>query len=90
MRFYCEDKPTNLRHTDDGYLRRTTFRELVTETGTTTPVGEPSDQALDGAIVSLHLCKNGRSGEHYIVGGTDGGVVAVWALQYAPAVSNSL
>lgn len=69
-------------HADDGYLRRTTFKELLGEIDALTSIGEPSDQALEGAIVCLHLCRNERSGEYYLVGGTDGGVVAVWTLQY--------
>lgn len=47
-----------------------------------TSVGEPSDQALEGSIVCLQLCRNERSGEQYLVGGTDGGVVAVWTFEY--------
>ncbi len=43
--------------------------------------GEPSDQALDGKIVHMSIARNERSGEYFIIGGTDGGVVAVWALQ---------
>ncbi|KIM30119.1 hypothetical protein M408DRAFT_101314 [Serendipita vermifera MAFF 305830] len=66
---------------DDGFVRRTTFMELLSEGEALSSTSEPSDQALDGAIVYLQRCRNERSGEYYLIGGTDGGVVAIWALQ---------
>jgi hypothetical protein len=64
---------------DDGLLRRTTFGELLQQTGP--PLGECSDQRIDGSITYLTVVRNERTGEYYLIGGTDGGMVAVWALQ---------
>ncbi|PVF99519.1 hypothetical protein CPB86DRAFT_783642 [Serendipita vermifera] len=64
---------------DDGILRRTTFGELFQQTGP--PLGECSDQKIDGSITYLTVVRNERTGEYYIIGGTDGGMVAIWNLQ---------
>jgi len=47
------------------------------------PVSQVSDTALDGMIISLHSVRIGRANEHYIVGGTGGGGVALWDFKYA-------
>lgn len=66
---------------DDGFIRRASLSEVMAPNESAKVCGEPSDQALDGKIVHLSLARNERSGEYFIVGGTDSGVVAVWALQ---------
>jgi len=66
---------------DDGHVRRTTLADLLSQREKLDTSGQSSDQALDGFITCLRLAKNERSGEYYIIGGTDGGVVAAWALQ---------
>lgn len=45
-------------------------------------VSQVSDTALDGMIISLHSVKIDRANQHYIIGGTDGGAVALWDFKY--------
>ncbi|KAG8814855.1 hypothetical protein FRC19_001453, partial [Serendipita sp. 401] len=66
---------------DDGFIRRTSLTELFSPKDSQGTIGEPSDHPLDGSIVHLSLIRNERSGEYCIIGGTDAGGVAVWALQ---------
>ncbi|KAG1739452.1 uncharacterized protein EDB91DRAFT_1135335 [Suillus paluster] len=39
-----------------------------------------SDMSLPSSILNMHLIRNDRTGERYILGGTDDGGIAVWAL----------
>ncbi|KAG8813034.1 hypothetical protein FRC17_001701, partial [Serendipita sp. 399] len=66
---------------DDGYIRRASFSEIFSPQDGSSTIGEPSDQPVDGAVVHLSLIRNEHTGEYCLVGGTDGGGVAVWALK---------
>ncbi|KAF9031392.1 WD40 repeat-like protein [Hymenopellis radicata] len=61
---------------DDGLLRTTSFSQLCQESLHISQ--KISDVALDGCIVSLHVVRNGRTKERYIVGGADDGSIAFW------------
>lgn len=40
-----------------------------------------SDMGLPSSIMNMHLVRNDRTGERYILGGTDDGGIAIWALE---------
>ncbi|KAG2127039.1 hypothetical protein BD769DRAFT_1460808 [Suillus cothurnatus] len=40
-----------------------------------------SDTSLPSSILNMHLVRNDRTGERYILGGTDDGGIAIWALE---------
>ncbi|KAG1810892.1 uncharacterized protein BJ212DRAFT_1484021 [Suillus subaureus] len=40
-----------------------------------------SDMSLPSSILNMHLVRNDRTGERYILGGTDDGGIAIWALE---------
>jgi len=46
------------------------------------PTSQISDTALDGMVISLHGVKIDRVNQHYVIGGTDGGAVALWDFKY--------
>ena len=46
------------------------------------PIYQVSDTALDGMVISLHSVRIDRANQHYIIGGTDGGAVALWDFKY--------
>lgn len=41
-----------------------------------------SDMSLPSSILHMHLVRNDRTGKRYILGGTDDGGIAIWALEY--------
>ena len=77
----------------DGHLRRTSFPAL---TSPKSPSGSPpssfptevplfqnvSNIAIPASICSLHLIRNERTGDRFIIGGSDDGGVTIWSLQY--------
>ncbi|KAG1887691.1 NUC071 domain-containing protein [Suillus subluteus] len=40
-----------------------------------------SDMGLPSSILNMHLVRNDRTGQRYILGGTDDGGIAIWALE---------
>lgn len=46
------------------------------------PASQVSDTPLDGMIISLHSVRLDRANQHYIIGGTDGGAVALWDFRH--------
>ncbi|KAG1836125.1 hypothetical protein DFJ58DRAFT_735218 [Suillus subalutaceus] len=40
-----------------------------------------SNMSLPSSILNMHLVRNDRTGERYILGGTDDGGIAIWALE---------
>ncbi|KAG2359683.1 hypothetical protein BDR07DRAFT_1487951 [Suillus spraguei] len=40
-----------------------------------------SDMSSDSSILNMHLIRNDRTGERYILGGIDDGGIAIWALE---------
>lgn len=40
-----------------------------------------SDMSSHSSILNMHLIRNDRTGERYILGGTDDGGIAIWALE---------
>lgn len=40
-----------------------------------------SDMSLPSSILNMHLVRNDRTGERFILGGTDDGGIAIWALE---------
>lgn len=40
-----------------------------------------SDMSLPSSILNMHLVRNDRTGERYILGGTDDGGIAIWTLE---------
>jgi hypothetical protein len=63
----------------DGLLSRESFTTLVDcgDYGEQL-IAQVSDTALDGMIISLHSVRIDRANQHFIIGGTDGGTVALW------------
>jgi hypothetical protein len=41
-----------------------------------------SDTKLPSSVLHMHLVRKDRTGERYILGGTDDGGIAIWALEY--------
>lgn len=67
----------------DGLLSRGAFATLVDCDGYgEQAASQVSDTALDGMIISLHSVRLDRANQHYIIGGTDGGAVALWDFKY--------
>ncbi|KIK98529.1 hypothetical protein PAXRUDRAFT_800852 [Paxillus rubicundulus Ve08.2h10] len=75
----------------DGHVRQTSFSALAL-TRRTSPLGfsppiegslfhRTSDISISASIQSLHLIRNERSGDRFIVGGSDDGGISVWTLQ---------
>ncbi|KAI0823988.1 WD40 repeat-like protein [Trametes gibbosa] len=63
----------------DGRISRTSFQE-VTQKGNT-PAVQDSDFALPGPILAMDVIHNTRTRERVVVGGSDDGTIAVWALE---------
>ncbi|KIJ14943.1 hypothetical protein PAXINDRAFT_176598 [Paxillus involutus ATCC 200175] len=75
----------------DGHVRHTSFSALALARQTS-PLGfslpiegslfhRTSDISISASIQSLHLIRNERSGDRFIVGGSDDGGIAIWTLQ---------
>ncbi|KAI0770640.1 WD40 repeat-like protein [Fomes fomentarius] len=60
----------------DGLLSRTTLFELARHSSDSS---QKSDMPLPGAIVSMEVVKNHRTGERALIGGADDGTIAVWS-----------
>ncbi|OJA15937.1 hypothetical protein AZE42_02647 [Rhizopogon vesiculosus] len=49
--------------------------------GSDVPFDKVSDTHLPSSISHMHLVRNDRTGKRYILGGTDDGGIAIWALE---------
>ena len=79
----------------DGHLRHTSFSALTSQkrllesppSSSFQPAEAPlfqntSNIPIPASILSLHLIRNERTGDRFIIGGSDDGGIAVWSLQY--------
>jgi hypothetical protein len=73
---------TSFPFTGDGYLRKSSLRQLVGQglSGATTDC--VSDMPMRGYITSLHVVQNDRTGEKFILGGADDGSIAFWDMKW--------
>ncbi|KAG7444190.1 uncharacterized protein BT62DRAFT_988008 [Guyanagaster necrorhizus] len=62
----------------DGHLRQTSFSQLCQSAPTFSVKQKESDMPLSGYIMALHVVRNGRTKERYVVGGADDGSIAFW------------
>ena len=62
----------------DGYIRRTSFAGLTTSSWSS---WQRSTNTLRRPVTGLHSAHDPLSGEHYIVGSTEEGDVAVWDVR---------
>ncbi|KAG1899665.1 uncharacterized protein F5891DRAFT_1037747 [Suillus fuscotomentosus] len=80
----------------DGHIRRTSLPCLLRRryhaqsvplsaissiSGSDVLFDKVSDMSLPSSILNMHLVRNDRTGERYILGGTDDGGIAIWALE---------
>ncbi|KAG2130779.1 uncharacterized protein EDB93DRAFT_1179251 [Suillus bovinus] len=80
----------------DGHIRRTSLPCLLRRrhqaqsaslsafssiSGSDVLFDKISDMSLPSSILNMHLIRNDRTGERYILGGTDDGGIAIWALE---------
>lgn len=65
-------------HLADGLLRQSSLSRMCQKSTGTPHYDKISAPALDGYIVGLHLVQNGRTKEHFVVGGADDGSIAFW------------
>ncbi|KAG2114253.1 uncharacterized protein F5147DRAFT_678636 [Suillus discolor] len=80
----------------DGHIRRTSLPCLLRRryhtqsvplsafssiSGSDVLFDKVSDMSLPSSILNMHLVRNDRMGERYILGGTDDGGIAIWALE---------
>lgn len=68
----------------DGLLSRTTLFGLARDSSDSS---QKSDMPLPGAIVSMDVVKNNRTGERAVIGGADDGTIAVWSHEYVNLAS---
>lgn len=62
----------------DGRLRQSSFSQLCQTAPTSSTKQRISDVTLSGCIMALHVVRNGRTKERYVVGGGDDGSIAFW------------
>ncbi|KAF8549736.1 WD40 repeat-like protein [Imleria badia] len=78
----------------DGHLRHTSFSALTSQkflsesppSSSIPPIEVPlfqntSNTPIPASIHSLHLIRNERTGDRFIIGGSDDGGITVWSLQ---------
>ncbi|KAG2341534.1 WD40 repeat-like protein [Suillus weaverae] len=63
----------------DGYIRQTSLPCLLQRNDVL--FDKVSDVGLPSSILNMHLVRNDRTGERYILGGTDDGGIAIWTLE---------
>ncbi|PBK67260.1 WD40 repeat-like protein [Armillaria solidipes] len=63
---------------NDGRLRQSSFSQLCQAAPTSSVKQRKSDVPLSGYIMALHVVRNGRTKERYVVGGGDDGSIAFW------------
>ncbi|KAH7885158.1 hypothetical protein F5I97DRAFT_1937434 [Phlebopus sp. FC_14] len=67
----------------DGLMRQTSFSTLVSSCRTTSPqlsFEKASNISVSSSIQTLHLIRNERAGDRFIIGGCDDGGLAIWSL----------
>lgn len=72
---------------DDGRLRQSSFSQLCQAAPTSSVKQRKSDVPLSGYIMALHVVRNGRTKERYVVGGGDDGSIAFWTSEYVSCFS---
>ncbi|KAK0185711.1 hypothetical protein F5146DRAFT_1071194 [Armillaria mellea] len=63
---------------NDGRLGQSSFSQLCQAALTSSVKQRKSDVPLSGCIMALHVVRNGRTKERYVVGGGDDGSIAFW------------
>jgi hypothetical protein len=66
----------------DGRIRQTSFMRMCGRLEKSPALKKVSEPALSGYITGLHLVRNSRTKERFIVGGADDGSVAFWTIEY--------
>lgn len=64
----------------DGLVRRTSFIQMA-RSPSSSLFSATSDIPLHGSIVSLHVVKDERTKDRFIIGGSDDGCLAVWSYE---------
>lgn len=66
----------------DGSLRRVSYSDLIRLQGTIPP--QPAEELswrLSGKVTSLHLVRDPRTTDTFILGGSDDGGIGIWSLE---------
>ena len=68
-----------MTHAADGTVARSSLPEIVRDSSGSS---QKSDIPLPGAVVTMDVVTNSRTGERALVGGADDGTIAIWSLEY--------
>ena len=66
----------------NGFIRKTTFPDLLTLDPASLPNPPHDNSLLDAAILNFFLVHNETTQEPIVVGGGDDGSIAFWELRY--------